>query len=84
VTKLNKAVRRETAATYQGREIVIQIEPPYIVRLKEKGRRTWYTTTVNSIFNLAARQHAAAEAKRRKEEREQKRRQRNDYRHKSK
>lgn len=57
MTILKKPVKRETGASYRGRSIIIQIEPPSIVRLKEKGRRTWYETSVNSIFNLAVRQH---------------------------
>ena len=58
MTILRKPVKRETAATYRGRNIIIQLEPPSIVRLREKGRRVWYETTVQSIFSLAAKQHA--------------------------
>lgn len=58
MTKLTKAVRRETEAISRGRNIIIQIEPPYVVRVKEKGRRQWFSTTVHAIFDMAAKQEA--------------------------
>lgn len=58
MTKLTKAVRRETEAVSRGRNLIIEIKPPYVVRVKEKGRRRWFSTTVQAVFDLAAKQEA--------------------------
>ena len=58
MTKLIKIIRRETKACYRKRPIVIQLEPPSIVRVKEKGRHLWYETSVEAIFSMAAKAHA--------------------------
>jgi len=67
MTTLNRKLQRETGATYRGRKIIIQIEPPGIIRVKEKGRRQWYETTVEAVFSLAAKQHAEWILRQRKE-----------------
>jgi hypothetical protein len=56
-TKLyEKGVTRESCFTYQGRPIIIRLEQGgKIVRLRQKGRRTWHTTTVEGVFWLAVR-----------------------------
>jgi hypothetical protein len=72
MTILNRTLKRETAAAYRGRNIIIQLEPPSIVRVKEKGRKIWYETTVNQIFNMAAKQYADKVIKERKERRKMK------------
>jgi len=72
MTILKKSLRRETEARHRGRNIIIQLEPPFIVRVKEKGRRVWYETTVYSIFIMAARQHAERLMKERKERKKNK------------
>jgi len=58
MTTLNRKVKRLTAAAYRGRNIVIQLEPPSIIRVKEKGRRFWYETTVEAVFSMAGKQYA--------------------------
>jgi len=58
MTTLKRKVKRLTAAAYRGRNIIIQLEPPSIIRVKEKGRRTWYETTVEAVFSMAGRQYA--------------------------
>ncbi|MGO9016658.1 MAG: hypothetical protein ACLQF0_16985 [Dissulfurispiraceae bacterium] len=73
MTTLNRKVKRETAAAYRGRNIVIQLEPPSIIRVKEKGRRTWYETTVEAVFSMAAKQTAERIRKERKEKRQTRR-----------
>lgn len=78
MTLLNKPVRRETEAEYRGRNLIVQIEPlkesPWcVIRIKEKGRRTWYQTSINSVFNLAARQHADMLREQRKQRRKERR-----------
>ncbi len=55
MTKLNKTVRRETSAKYLKRPIIIQLEPGGVIRLKEKGRRIWYETTIEAVFSMAAK-----------------------------
>ncbi len=72
MTTLKRPVKRETEAMYRGRNIIIQLEPPSIVRVKENGRRLWYETTIHSIFNLAARQYAEKQQRERKERRKRK------------
>jgi hypothetical protein len=58
MTHLKTPIKRSTDATYQGRPLVIQIEPPDIIRVKEKGRRTWYIVSVEEIFSLGAKKFA--------------------------
>ena len=58
MTQLRKALRRETDAQYRGTNLIIQIEPPSIIKIKEKGRRTWYETSVEAVFVFAAKRHA--------------------------
>jgi hypothetical protein len=50
------------------------LEPPNIIKVKEKGRRIWYETTTERVFNLAARQYAEAKIQDRKEKRLEKKR----------
>ena len=69
MTTLNRKLQRETAAAYRGRNIIIQLEPPSIIRVKEKGRRLWYETTVEAVFSLAAKQYADKIRKERQERR---------------
>ncbi len=73
MTKLNKCVRRETDAVFRTRAIIIQLEPPSIIRLKEKGRRRWYETTVERVFAIAAKQYAEKVAKERAQARKMRR-----------
>jgi len=54
VTNLKKPVRRETPAQFRGRRLIVILEPPDLVTIKEKGRRKGYTLTVESIYVLAA------------------------------
>ena len=70
MTALNRRIQRQTNAIYRGRNIIIQLEPPSIIRVKEKGRRYWYETTVEAVFSMAGKQYAE---KIRKERQEKKR-----------
>jgi len=58
MTHLNKPIRRETDAYYRQRKLVIQIEPPDIIRVKGKGRKIWYVVSVNDIYSLGAKKYA--------------------------
>lgn len=57
MTKLNRPVRREI------NKYVLMLVPPErdesaIVKIKQKGRRKWYQTTVEAIFWMAVRKEA--------------------------
>jgi len=54
-TRLYKPVRRESADTYHGRPLVIEIAPPFIIRIREKRRRRAFTLTVRGAYEYAAR-----------------------------
>ena len=41
MTRLEKVVRRETDDRYAGRPLIVELSRDGI-RVKEKGRRTWY------------------------------------------
>ncbi len=58
MTLLNKTIKRESKAVYRGRPLILQIEPPSIIKIKEKGRKTWYETTIEAVFTFAAKQYA--------------------------
>ena len=70
MTKLLKPVRRETAAVFRRRPLIIQLEPPGIIRIKEKGKRTWYETSMEKVFSLAAKDYAARAALEKKKRKE--------------
>jgi hypothetical protein len=69
MTTLNRRIKRQTSAIYRGRNIIIQLEPPSIIRVKEKGRRYWYETTVEAVFSMAAKQFAERIRKERQDKR---------------
>jgi len=67
MTTLNRRIKRQTNAIYRGRNIIIQLEPPSIIRVKEKGCRYWYETTVEAVFSMAAKRYAERIRKERQE-----------------
>ena len=69
MTILKRRIKRQTNAIYRGRNIIIQLEPPSIIRVKEKGRRFWYETTVEAVFFMAAKQFAEKVRKERQQRR---------------
>ena len=68
-----KPVRRESAVTYRGRPLVVEMHPGFI-SIREKGRRTAVSVDLRSIYDLgwkimaraAAAEKAAARKQRRK------------------
>lgn len=64
MTQLKKPVRREVPNPNAARpSFIILIEPPVrdeaaIIKIKHKGRRKWYQTTIEAIFWMAVRQEA--------------------------
>jgi hypothetical protein len=69
MTKLIKPVRRETVGFWIKRPLIIQIEPPNIIRIREKGRRRWFETTVERVFKGAVRDWVEQQQAERKKER---------------
>lgn len=66
MTKLTKKIRRSTEARVAGsRPIVLEIVPPYTIRLREAGRRKGFELTIQGAYEYAAR----LEADRRRKER---------------
>jgi len=63
MTQLKRKVRREVPGSENRPPYVIQLEPPMrdesaIVRIRRKGRRKWYETTIDAIFWMAVRKEA--------------------------
>jgi hypothetical protein len=53
IAKRKTVIRAETSSTIRGRALMIELTP-YTVRLREKGRRTWFETTWESVYLQAA------------------------------
>jgi hypothetical protein len=64
MTQLNKNVRRvsNTFVRSQGRDrqLVIELSPGAtdLIKIKEKGRRSWYAVPLKKIYELGARLEA--------------------------
>jgi len=69
MTLLHKAVKRETRGLIQGRQLVITLEPGDMITIRQKGRRTRYTVTIEAVYALGAKMFARSEQKRIAEER---------------
>jgi hypothetical protein len=69
MTTLNKTLRRKTGSSYRGRNIIIQLEPSGIVKVREHRRRTWYETSIEAIFSMAGKAYAEQIRQERKERR---------------
>jgi len=60
VTTLTRVVKRECPRTMdRGRAIILELRPGDIISLRRKGTRTAYSTTIQAVYMLAARQYAA-------------------------
>ena len=56
MTKVTRPVRRETGYSYRGRPIMLLLEEGgKLIRLREKGRRRWFTISIETVFWLAVR-----------------------------
>lgn len=63
-TKLTKEVSRETGFTRiggRGKVIIVTLLPGDLIRFREKGKRTYYETTIESVVWTAIKQKAAAD-----------------------
>jgi hypothetical protein len=67
----NKRLKRETAAQYRWRPIIVEIGA-HTIRVRLKGKRMFYDVDIESIFSLGAKK----EAERIRAEKKQKRKSR--------
>lgn len=67
MSKLNKAVIRETARHYNGRPVIVTLAPAgsqneALIGLRLKGTRTQYVVALSDIYRVAAMWHGQKEA----------------------
>lgn len=72
-----QSVKRETAATYAGRPVCIEVQSQLLV-FRLKGTKTRYTLSVVGALEQAMRVEALAIMRRKKQEREQRRKARKE------
>ena len=72
-----KSVKRETAATYAGRAICIEVQSQLLV-FRLKGTKTRYSLSVVGAMEQAMRVEALAIMRRKKQEREQRKKARKE------
>lgn len=58
MTTLNRKVKREAARRLLPRAIIIELEPPNFIRLREKGRRKAFETTIEALYMCLAKEDA--------------------------
>jgi hypothetical protein len=56
-SRLTKPVSRETDVQFQGRNIIVTLEPPGTLALRAKGTRTTYRIGIAVSYLAAARAH---------------------------
>ncbi len=61
MTRAVKPVRRETAASLQGRPIVVSIEPPSLIGLRLKGTRKTEYLPAEAAYWIAVKLRVADE-----------------------
>jgi hypothetical protein len=59
MTRLTRSVRRETAATVRGRELMVELSR-LTLTVRQKGKRVSYTVPLDAIFDLGAKLAARA------------------------
>lgn len=65
MTDLTKPVKRKMKSRTLQHELVVLLEPGGILKLKEKGGRTWYSVELETLYKRLVAQEVGA-AKRRK------------------
>jgi hypothetical protein len=59
MTTLTKPVRRECARTSdRGRNLILELSPGDVIRLRRKGTRTVYVVSIGAVWSLAAKLYA--------------------------
>lgn len=56
----NRTVRRETATTYRGRALVVELHPGYL-SIRQKGKRTPVTVDYAAVYELGWKMIARAQ-----------------------
>ena len=55
MTVLKQKVKRETPRRgWEARKLIVELEPPDLIRLHEKGKRKGYEITTSALYNLLA------------------------------
>lgn len=68
-TMLNKTVKRKTFGSHRGRRFIVTLEPGDVIGFRaERTRKTFYTTLA-ACYDMAVRQHVAAEKAAKKKKR---------------
>ena len=57
MTKLEKKVVRETGLTFDGRPVIVDLEPPGYVGIRLKGTRTRWTIPAPLLAQLVIERH---------------------------
>lgn len=78
MTSLEKSVNRKTRGAYRilyatPRQIIVSLKPGDVLAFREAGRRQEYSIPIDTVFRIAVRNWATAEAERKKLERKNKR-----------
>ncbi len=60
MTTIDRPVRRETASTYRGRPLVIELHPGYL-EIRPKGKRTRVAIPYDAVLELGWKMIARAE-----------------------
>ena len=76
-TRLNKPVTRESEAVVreagQIRQIIVSLEPPFLLGFRAKGCRKTYYLTAQACYAMAIRAYALDQKKQKAQNRKQRR-----------
>lgn len=61
MTPLTKSVKRKAIGRHRGRGFAVILEPGDIIGFRVERSRTVFYTTLAACFDMAVRQHVAAE-----------------------
>lgn len=53
MTILKGRLVRETGINYRGRSLVVALEAPDTILIKEKGRREWFPINILTVYECA-------------------------------
>ena len=56
-TKLTKPVIRETALTFEGRTVIVELEAPGYVGVRLKGLRQRWRVPAPTLYQMAVQRH---------------------------
>lgn len=61
MTPLNKQVSRRSIGTHRGRRMIVILAPGDVIGFRVERSRTVFYTPLAACFDMAVRQHVAAE-----------------------